>query len=75
MGLRSLSLVLISIVGFPAGSIAATARPNPPGSGDSGLAEGKAVKIRNRAHELCKTEGIPFSTAFRRAEKEICGEV
>lgn len=53
----------------------ATSRPKPPGSGDPGMAEGKAVKIRNRAHELCKTEGIPFSTAFRRAEKEICGEV
>jgi hypothetical protein len=51
----------------------ATARPVPPGVRD-GEAEGKAVKIRNRAHALCKAEGIPFSTAFRRAEKEICGE-
>jgi len=55
-----------------------TARPaqgGPTGGGasaGSGAAEGKAVRIRNRAHELCKTEGIPFSTAFRRAEKEIC---
>jgi len=49
-----------------------TARPVPPGEHDSGgAAAGKAVKIRNRAHELSKTEGIPFSTAFRRAEKEI----
>lgn len=54
----------------------ATARPVRPGDRESGggAAEGKAVKIRNRAHELCKSEGIPFSTAFRRAEKEICGE-
>ena len=54
----------------------ATARPVPSGDRETGgAAEGKAVKIRNRAHELSKTEGIPFSTAFRRAEKEICGEV
>ncbi len=50
-----------------------TARPVRPGDREAGgAAEGKAVKIRNRAHELSKTEGIPFSTAFRRAEKEIC---
>ena len=53
-----------------------TARPVRPGadgsaSTSSGLAEGQAVKIRNRAHELSKTEGIPFSTAFRRAEREV----
>ena len=53
----------------------ATARPVRPGDRETdGAADGKAVKIRNRAHELRKTEGIPFSTAFRRAEKEICGE-
>ena len=53
----------------------ATARPVRPGDREAGgAAEGKAVKIRNRAHELSKTEGIPFSTAFRRAEKEVCGE-
>ena len=55
----------------------AGAKPAPrgaDGSPDAGAAEGKAVKIRNRAHELCKTEGIPFSSAFRRAEKEVCGE-
>jgi len=52
-----------------------TARPVRPGDSDSGsVAEGKAVRIRNRAHELRKTEGIPFSTAFRRAEKEAGGE-
>lgn len=43
------------------------------GAGDAN-AEGKAVRIRNRAQELCKSERIPFSTAFQRAEKEICGE-
>ena len=53
----------------------ATARPVPPGERDAGgEAAGKAVKIRNRAHELRKTEGIPFSAAFRRAEQEITGE-
>ena len=57
----------------------ATARPQSRGTDGSpskgaGAAAGVAVKIRNRAHELRKTEGIPFSTAFRRAEKEICGE-
>ena len=55
-----------------------TARPVRPGadgspSTSSGLAEGQAVNIRNRAHALCKSEGIPFSTAFRRAEREIVG--
>lgn len=50
----------------------ATARPVRPGDREAGgLAENKAVKIRNRAHELSKMEGIPFSTAFRRAEREI----
>jgi len=49
-----------------------TARPvRPEERAAGGAAEGKAVKIRNRAHELSKTEGIPFSTAFRRAEREI----
>lgn len=58
----------------------ATARPVPPGteggraSSTPGPADGRAVKIRNRAHELRKTEGIPFSAAFRRAEREILEE-
>lgn len=46
------------------------------GSGTSDAnAEGNAVRIRNRAQALCKAEGIPFSAAFQRAEKEICSEV
>ena len=53
----------------------ATARPVPPGQGAQGAeADGKAVKIRNRAHELAKAEGVPFSVAFRRAEKEVMGQ-
>jgi len=58
----------------------ATARPVIPGavgvgpSTGSGSSEGRAVKIRNRAHEIAKGEGVAFSVAFRRAEKEICGE-
>jgi hypothetical protein len=50
-----------------------TARPVPPGQGGGGGTEGdsKAVKIRNRAQEIVATEKIPFSVAFRRAEKEV----
>jgi hypothetical protein len=56
----------------------ATARPVIPsqggastGSAGSGSADGRAGKIRNRAHEIAKGEKIPFSVAFRRAEKEV----
>ena len=56
----------------------ATARPVIPGvatgAAQGGQAESKAVKIRNRAHEIAKNEGVAFSTAFRRAEKEVCEE-
>ncbi|MEI6808263.1 MAG: hypothetical protein WCN95_06045, partial [bacterium] len=56
----------------------ATARPVIPAQGGvaagSGMTESKAVRIRNRAHEIAKRENVAFSTAFRRAEKEICGE-
>ena len=53
----------------------ATARPVPPGQGDrGGEADSKAVKIRNRAHEIATGEKIPFSVAFRRAEKEVGGQ-
>ena len=31
----------------------------------------QAVKIRNRAHEIAKAEGIPFAKAFKRAEAEV----
>ena len=61
----------------------ATARPIPPHSTGSGLAgnndqtgatgDSKAVKIRNRAHEISKAENIPFGVAFRRAEREVVG--
>ena len=52
----------------------ATARPVIPGSGGAGspAADSRAVKIRNRAHEIAKGEKVPFTTAFRRAEKEFC---
>ena len=54
----------------------ATARPVPPGQGDQTGAAGdsKAVRIRNRAHEITKAEKIPFGVAFRRAEREIIGQ-
>ena len=50
----------------------ATARPTPPGQGDKPGAENdsKAMKIRNRAHEIANSEKIPFIVAFRRAESE-----
>ncbi len=41
--------------------------------GDSEMGN-TAVRIRNRAHELSKLERIPFSAAFRRAEKELTGD-
>jgi phage I-like protein len=52
-----------------------TARPAPPGQGDQTGAAGdsKAVRIRNRAHEISKAEKIPFGVAFRRAEREVLG--
>ena len=40
----------------------------------AGHPQSPAVKIRNRAHEIAKGDGVAFSTAFRRAEKEICEE-
>lgn len=54
----------------------ATARPMPSGQGGQTGADGdsKAVKIRNRAHEIVSAEKIPFGVAFRRAEKEIGGQ-
>ncbi len=52
----------------------ATARPVIPGVGTpAGETESKAVKIRNRAHEIAKGEKVPFSVAFRRAEREVLG--
>ena len=35
--------------------------------------DGKAGLIRNRAHEIRKQDGVPFSVAFRRAEREVQG--
>jgi hypothetical protein len=50
----------------------ATARPVIPGQGGGSTgSDTRAVKIRNRAHEICKAEKVPFSAAFRRAEKEV----
>ena len=56
----------------------ATARPVPgaasgaaAGSGQAGDTDDRAAKIRNRAHEISKAERVPFSVAFRRAEKEL----
>ena len=50
----------------------ATARPIPPEIvGGVVKPEVNAAKIRNRAHEIAKAERVPFSEAFRRAEREI----
>jgi len=52
-----------------------TARPVIPGQGGGGDGgDSKAVKIRNRAHEIAKAEGLAFGVAFRRAEREIVGQ-
>ena len=51
--------------GSPAGD---TAPANTPADTSAGSV---AARIRNRAHELRKSEGISFSKAFRRAEQEI----
>jgi len=37
-------------------------------------ADDRAAKIRNRAHEISKVERVPFSAAFRRAEREVGGQ-
>jgi len=44
----------------------ATGTP-PSGPAD----ESTAVKIRNRAHEIVRSDNVPFIIAFARAEKEI----
>jgi len=53
----------------------ATAKPVQPGANGAAAVvdDGKAGQIRNRAHEICKAEGVPFSVAFRRAEREAQG--
>ena len=54
----------------------ATVRVVVPAGDGSGTpdAESKAVKIRNRAHEIAAAEKIPFGVAFRRAEREVIGQ-
>ena len=45
-----------------------------PGVGGGGVSEGtesSALRIRNRAHEIAKAEGVAFGVAFRRAEREL----
>ena len=44
------------------------------GQASAGDGDDRAAKIRNRAHEISKAERVPFSTAFRRAEREIAGQ-
>ena len=40
----------------------------------AGETEDRAAKIRNRAHEISRAERVPFSAAFRRAEREVAGK-
>jgi hypothetical protein len=43
-----------------------------PGPGAAGaVTDSRAVKIRNRAHEIARSDKVAFSVAFRRAEKEV----
>ena len=54
----------------------AQARPVVPpvaGGGGTSGGEDRAARIRNRAQELAAVERIPFSVAFRRAEREVGG--
>ncbi len=48
-------------------------KPVVPAGDGSGVPsdESKAVKIRNRAHEIAAAEGCAFGVAFRRAEREV----
>ena len=56
----------------------AQARPAPrtvAGEVDQGAADVKrAGLVRNRAQEIARAERIPFSVAFRRAEREVGGQ-
>jgi hypothetical protein len=57
----------------------ALARPVIPAVAGGSAAGGsdtddRAAKIRNRAHEISRAERVPFSAAFRRAEKEMSGK-
>lgn len=55
----------------------ATARPMirsaAGGAATGGDTDDRAAKIRNRAQEISRAERVPFSAAFRRAEKELGG--
>lgn len=44
------------------------------GSGQATGEDDRAAKIRNRAHEISRAERLPFSAAFRRAERELGGQ-
>jgi hypothetical protein len=56
----------------PAAAGGAAAGPST-GSGQ-GDTDDRAAKIRNRAHEISRAERVPFSAAFRRAEREMMGK-
>jgi len=51
-------------------TVASVANPSEA----SRAVQSAASAIRNRAHEIAKTQNIPFITAFARAEKEITKE-
>ena len=55
---------------------AATGSPvagSAAGAGAAGETDDRAARIRNRAQEISQLERVPFSAAFRRAEKEVGG--
>jgi len=52
----------------------AEARPECAGAaagGGAGMGEDRAAKIRNRAQEVARRDGVSFSAAFRLAEQEL----
>jgi len=52
------------------------ARPECAGAaagGGAGSGEDRAAKIRNRAQEVARRDGVSFSAAFRLAEQELGG--
>ena len=57
----------------PVVSAAAGAGSPSAGSGQGVDGDDRAAKIRNRAHEISRAERVPFSAAFRRAERELAG--
>jgi len=59
---------------FRQGLVAQGAPDPAAGAAGAGSGDERAAKIRNRAHDISRLERVPFSAAFRRAEKELSGQ-